>query len=348
MIKYLGSKRTMLPLLDTLFKAAQATSGLDLFTGTTRVGQLMKRAGIFTTVVDTATYSEVFGKTYISLDSSEVMLSELAEAINELNALPGIRGYVTEQFCEAARFFQPKNGMRIDAIREHIESHFSGSWLYDPLLSSLISAADKVDSTTGVQMAYLKNWSRRSHADLKLLMPVLLPGAGLTLRADATEAVSAIAAVELAYLDPPYNQHRYFGNYHVWESLVRWDKPETYGIANKRVDVRAEENKSVFNSKLTGPEALNKVVAALEAETVLLSYNDEAWISKAELIDICKQKGEVALIEVDSKRYIGSQIGIYNKAGELVGNPGKKRNTEYLLIAGDSVRIKRMLAAASE
>lgn len=347
MIKYLGSKRTMLPLLNTLIGASGAASGLDLFTGTTRVGQLMKQAGMFTTVVDTATYSEVFGKTYITLDSRSVNQSELIDALDALNRLPGTDGYVTQKFCLEARYFQPKNGMRIDAIRSAIESAYRGSWLYEPLLSSLISAADKVDSTTGVQMAYLKTWSRRSHAELTLKLPELLVGEGRTIRTDATEALSQLHPVDLAYLDPPYNQHRYFGNYHVWESLVRWDHPDTYGVANKRLDVRAPENKSVFNSKLTGPEALNKLVANLEAETLMLSYNDEAWITKAELIDICRQRGEVALIEVDSKRYIGSQIGIYNKAGELVGSPGKKRNTEYLLIAGDSMRLKKMLDATS-
>ncbi len=347
MIKYLGSKRTMLPLLDALFRASDSRTALDLFTGTTRVGQLMKRAGMFTTVVDTATYSEVFGKTYISLDARIANRTELESAIAELSNLKGVHGYITQKFCIEARFFQQKNGMRIDAIRAAIETDYRGTWLYEPLLSSLISAADKVDSTTGVQMAYLKTWSRRSNADLALKVPELLAGEGSTIRSDAVEAVAGLHPVDLAYLDPPYNQHRYFGNYHVWESLVRWDQPDTYGIANKRLDVRAAENKSVFNSKLTGPEALNKLVASLNAETLMLSYNDEAWITKSELLEICRQKGEVALIEVDSKRYIGSQIGIYNKAGELVGSPGKKRNTEYLLVAGDSMRLKKMLDATS-
>ena len=51
------------------------------------------------------------------------------------------------------------------------------------------------------------------------------------------------------YLDPPYNQHRYFTNYHVWETLVRWDEPAHYGIACKRVDARDDSTRSVFNSK---------------------------------------------------------------------------------------------------
>ncbi len=51
------------------------------------------------------------------------------------------------------------------------------------------------------------------------------------------------------YLDPPYNQHRYFTNYHVWETLVRGDEPEHYGIACKRLDAREDSTRSVFNSK---------------------------------------------------------------------------------------------------
>jgi len=88
-------------------------------------------------------------------------------------------------------------------------------------LTSLMEAADRVDSTTGVQMAYLKRWARRSHNRLTLRMPELVDGEGEALRREAEDA--AEAECDVAYLDPPYNQHSYLGNYHVWETLVRWD-----------------------------------------------------------------------------------------------------------------------------
>ena len=56
------------------------------------------------------------------------------------------------------------------------------------------------------------------------------------------QTVDELDPVDLMYLDPPYNQHRYFTNYHVWETLVRWDEPEHYGIACKRVDARDDEH----------------------------------------------------------------------------------------------------------
>ena len=51
----------------------------------------------------------------------------------------------------------------------------------------------------------------------------------------------------MAYLDPPYNQHSFLRNYHIWETLVRWDEPEVYGVACKRIDCK--ERGSDYNSK---------------------------------------------------------------------------------------------------
>jgi adenine-specific DNA-methyltransferase len=286
------------------------------------------------TAVDTASYSEVLAKTFIELDASKANLTQLASEISRLNALPGIAGYFTQTFCSEARFFQPRNGERIDAVREAIEQNYRSTWMYYPMLASLLIAADKVDSTTGVQMAYLKTWSRRSAFELELKVPELLQGTGLAIRGDATEVVGSLDDVDIAYLDPPYNQHRYFGNYHIWETLVRWDSPNYYGVANKRIDTREASNRSEFNSKLTMPEALRKLISSLNTRVLVLSYNNESWLSRRELTDMCSRFEQVQILDFDSKRYVGSQIGGYNQTGELVGRPGAKRNLEHLVIAG--------------
>ncbi|MFM6939646.1 MAG: DNA adenine methylase [Rhodoluna sp.] len=345
MIKYLGSKRTLIPALTQLGKASGAKTALDLFTGTTRVAQAFKKLGMTVTASDVATYSECFGKTWIELDANSVNQSELLTAIEELNQVPGKAGYFTEKFCQEARFFQPKNGEKVDAMRDRIESDYRDSWLYYPLLTSLILAADRVDSTTGVQMAFLKGWASRSANNLELRDPELLQGAGYSIRGDALEIAENLPTVDLAYLDPPYNQHRYFGNYHVWETLVRWDKPETYGIANKRLDTRTAEMKSPFNSKKTMAKALTKLVGDLNCDTMVLSYNNESWLSRADLMDLAATRGHVEILDFDFKRYVGSQIGVFNKAGERVGVPGAKRNIEHVVIAGEKSTVKRMIRA---
>jgi adenine-specific DNA-methyltransferase len=209
-------------------------------------------------------------------------------------------------------------------------------------------AADKVDSTTGVQMAYLKTWSRRSFLDIELQVPELLTGSGRSIRGDAIVQASNLGSFDLAYLDPPYNQHRYFGNYHIWETLVRWDAPKYYGIANKRIDTRSKENKSDFNSKLTLPASLATLISKLDVKTLVLSYNNESWLSRKELTDMCSKFETVESLDFDSKRYVGSQIGGYNQSGRLVGKPGAHRNLEHIVIAGQRQIVSTMVEALSQ
>ena len=134
MIKYIGSKRRLVPVLGELLAAAGAETALDLFTGTTRVAQEFKRRGLLTTSVDTARYSEIFAKCYIEIDAREVDQKALRDALDHLSSLPGTPGYFTETFCVASRYFQPFNGERVDAIRDVLESDYKGSDLYPILL----------------------------------------------------------------------------------------------------------------------------------------------------------------------------------------------------------------------
>lgn len=349
MIKYLGSKRALVPVLGRLARAAEATTALDLFTGTTRVAQEFCRQGTYVTAVDTAAYAEVFARTYVELDEATVDLAAVQEAVDELNALPGSDGYVTETFCHRSRYFQPHNGRRIDAIREAIERQWAGTWLWPVLLTSLVEAADAVDSTVGLQMAYLKKWSPRSHHDLRLAVPTFTPGTGRALRADAQRAVAELPTVDLAYLDPPYNQHRYYTNYHVWETLVRWDAPETYGIACKRIDCRDQDTKSAFNGRRTMPAALASVVESVRAEVVAVSISDESFVSRDEVEEMCRARGGlVRVLAYDSRRYIGAVIGVYNDKGRKVGRPGARSTTEYIVLSGDPERVEAMVAAVQD
>jgi len=143
---------------------------------------------------------------------------------------------------------------------------------------------------------------------------------------------------DVAYLDPPYNQHSYLGNYHVWESLVRWDKPEVYGVACKRVDVKAR--RSVFNSRPRCAAALRELLGSIRARTIVLSFNDEGYLDRADietmLGELWNQTAHVATIPNDFRRYVGARIGIYSPRGEKVGSVGRLTNTEFIYIAARS------------
>jgi adenine-specific DNA-methyltransferase len=347
-IKYLGSKRVLVPLLGDLAERVGARTAVDLFTGTTRVAQELKRRGLVVTATDVATYSQVLSDCYIATDAAVVDLQELDNELKRLDALPGEPGYFTRTFCEEARFFQPRNGARVDAIRNALERDHRGSPLFPILLTSLMLAADRVDSTTGLQMAYLKEWAPRAHQNLELRRPDLLPGPGATVAGDATETVDLLPPVDLMYLDPPYNQHRYFTNYHIWETLVRWDEPAAYGIARKRIDSRDDATKSVFNNKRAMPSALADLIGRAKADIVVVSYNDESWVTPEQLTGMLRDADheDVQVLAFDSKRYVGAQIGIFNPAGEKVGQVSRLRNTEYLFVAGPREKVDAAVSAA--
>lgn len=341
MIKYIGSKRLLVPsILDIVKQLDGVRSVLDLFSGTSRVGHALKGLGYEVTANDHTTYAYKLAQCYVAADRSSV-LAPAEKLLAELAALPGRPGYFTETFCQRSRYLQPHNGERVDAMRERIAALSLEPLLEAVLLVALMEAADRVDSTCGLQMAYLKQWSARSSKPLELRMPNVLPGAGHALQVEAREAVGA-RGYDLIYLDPPYNQHRYLGNYHVWESLVRWDKPAVYGTAMKRLDCK--EYKSDFNSKPRMKAALTELVQRADAKYLLVSFNNEGYLTGEELAEMLRPRGELARLELDYKRYVGAQIGIHNPRGEKVGSVSHLRNRETLFLVGPHAK-RRALAA---
>jgi adenine-specific DNA-methyltransferase len=338
-IKYLGSKRTLVPVI---LDAVRAESGpgatvLDLFSGTSRVGHALKRAGYRVLSNDHNDYAATLARCYVQADAEDVA-EDATRLVAEFNALARradlVPGYFTETFCVKSRYVQPRNGARIDAVRGAIAAKSLPPDLEAVMLTSLMEAADRVDSTTGLQMAYLKEWSPRSSNDLELRVPDVLPRppAGRC-EAHSLDAFDAAAALEadIAYVDPPYNQHSYLGNYHVWESLVRWDKPPVYGVACKRADVR--ERRSVFNSRPKFAAALRRLLGAIRARTLILSFSDEGYMTRREMETMLAEgSARVRVIENDFKRYVGAQIGIHNPRGEKVGRVSHLRNKEYVYI----------------
>jgi adenine-specific DNA-methyltransferase len=332
MIKYLGSKRTLLPLIvDTVDSLENVRSVVDLFSGTSRVGHALKNAGYRVLSNDHNAYAATLARCYVQADAS--MAEEAQPLLDQLQSLAPEPGYFTQHFCENSRFFKPENGARIDAMREAIASWSLSEELEAVLLTSLMEAADRVDSTTGVQMAYLKAWAKRAHNPIALRMPKLLPqasaGKGQAHQLEALQAAASLSA-DLVYLDPPYNQHKYVGNYHIWESLVLWDKPEVYGVACKRVDVR--DRKSPFNSKPRFRAHFEALIQAIDARYLVLSFSNEGFLGRDDMLEILSNRGEVQVIERDFKRYVGALIGIHNPAGERVGQVSHTRNKEFLFV----------------
>ena len=168
-----------------------------------------------------------------------------------------------------------------------------------------------------------------------LRIPELIGGPGRpAVRGDTENLVGGLGSFDLAYIDPPYNQHRYEANYHVWETIVEADEPQHYGVACKRADLpRAGGHQRVpqaGDARGTGPWWC----ASVDAELVVLSYNDEAWLTIDELVELCAPRCAVEVLEFPSTRYVGARIGIHNPKGERRRPVGRVRNVEYVLLAG--------------
>ena len=132
------------------------------------------------------------------------------------------------------------------------------------------------------------------------------------------------------YLDPPYNQHKYVGNYHIWESLVRWDQPEVYGKARKRIDCKTR--RSPFNSRPGIHAALEATLDAIDAPNLLVSFSNEGFLSPEALVALLEPRGHVRVVSRAYRRYVGAQIGVYSPKGVRVGEVSHLQNTELLFL----------------
>lgn len=336
-VKYLGSKKKLLPIIlqeaGELFPALDISSPpvvADLFSGTARVGYAFKEQGWKVIANDLSTFGYLNALAYLGTQPTN--LEEIHRHTEVMRSLPPEYGYFTETFCVRSRFFSMYNGQKIDACRSYLRK-IRGSLdpqVYAALVVTLIEAADRVDSTVGVQMAYLKKYAARALQPLDLrLWSHTLPGASVVTQSDAV-ALSGSVKADLVYLDPPYNSHSYFGNYHIWETLARGDEPEVYGVACKRVDTK--ESKSDFTSKAKCLTSLETVVKNVEAPYVMVSFNNEGFIGEGVMRSMLGKYGDVRVAEIPYQRYVGAKIGIHNPEGVAVGKVKSTENTEFLYI----------------
>ena len=354
-IKYAGSKLKLIPQILQLTKKVDATSILDGFSGTTRVAQAFAKCGYSVISNDIATWSEVLGTCYLLNNKPK---SEYQPLIDHLNGVQPIDGWFTEHYGGHAndgcavqadglkKPWQWHNTRKLDAIRQEIE-HLRLEKVDKAItLTSLMLALDRVDSTLGHFSAYLKDWSPRSYKELVLEVPKIFRSKGdhHVHREDIFDLVSQVS-VDLAYFDPPYGSNnekmppsrvRYAAYYHLWKSIILYDKPELFGKAKRRKDTSDQLSVSVFEEFRRNPkgrfiavEAIEKLIKITQARWIVLSYSSGGRATAEELNDVMHSNGKLlAVVEMNYKRNVMAGM----KWTDEWVNAAEKPNREFLFL----------------
>lgn len=346
-VKYAGSKLKIIPcIMEILAELGDVRTVLDGFSGSTRVAQAFAQRGYDTTANDVSAWSEVFATCYLRSEKPDRFYKEI---LDHLNGLMGYAGWFTENYGgeEGAvkRPFQIKNTRKLDAVRDEIDK-LNLSWEDKcVLLTSLMLALDKVDSTLGHFAAYLSGWSPRSYKDLKLELPKRFPHSGKNsvVRGDVFDTI-AKNEYDFVYFDPPYGSNnekmppsrvRYNSYYHFWTTVIQNDKPDIFGKANRREDSRDSVQGSVFeefrkdtDGHFIAMKALDDLIQNTRSRYILLSYSSGGRATKAELNNIIAGSGKLLkAIEIDYKKNVMSNMRWTN---EWINSDGKYH--EYLFL----------------
>ncbi|NNE97852.1 MAG: DNA methyltransferase [Pyrinomonadaceae bacterium] len=330
-IKYAGSKLKLLPhILDIAAKTDSKTI-LDGFAGTTRVSQAFAKSGYRVISNDSSIWSKIFGLCYLKNSES---VEHYESMIEHLNNLTPIKGWFTENYGgspdtrESSKVdglkkpFQTHNTQKLDAIRDEIADLDLGEVEESVLLTSLILALDKVDSTIGHHASYLNQWSARSYKQLKLEIPKIFQTdeSHEVSRGDIFDVIDKCEA-DLAYFDPPYGSNnekmppsrvRYSAYYHLWTSIILNDKPEVFGKAKRRTDSSDTKASSVFeefrrdeNGKFIAANALEILLAKTKAKHIILSYSSGGRATARDLFAILEGVGDIIeFVKIDYKRNV--------------------------------------------
>ena len=300
--------------------------------------------GAHVTAVDTARYSEVFAQCYIATDATAVDLDELGRRRRRpRTSLPGEPGLLHRDVLRAVAVLPAvqRRAHRRHPRRDRTRLRRVGR-CYPILLTSLIEAADRVDSTTGVQMAYVKQWAPRSYRPLELRVPSCSPAPGRAVRGDASRSrrrCRRSTSPTRPALQPAPLLHE----------LPRVGDAGGVGRARSTTASRASASTPATDDRracsTAGAHARRAPAGRRRGAApgcVVLSYNDESWVEPDELRDMCAVRGHVEVLAFDSRRYVGAQIGIHNPQRRAVGTVSHVRNREYVVIGGERDEVRRL------
>ena len=333
-ITYIGNKRSLLDFITKGIQIVQKRLNkekldiFDVFTGSGIVARHCKQFSCSLLVNDLERYAAVTGECYLS-NKREINIPVLEDIYNGLLAdmenHPLEEGIITKLYSpkndnnikkDERVFYTRRNAMYIDTMRNYIQSvplHYQKYFL-----APLIAKASIHANTSGVFKGFHKNketglgqfGGSNSDALFRIKGNIVLPFPIFSnfccnytvYNGDSNQIVKEAPEVDLAYLDPPYNQHPYGSNYFMLNLILENKYPENIsnvsGIPNNW-------NRSAYNKKQHAFSALSSLVENIKAKFVLISFNSEGFISLNEMKDLLKKTGKVKVLETPYNTFRG-------------------------------------------
>jgi adenine-specific DNA-methyltransferase len=336
LITCLGNKRALLPEIDAAVRKVQRRLGrtrlrlLDGFSGSGSVSRLFKRHASYLAVNDLEDYAAVAARCYLR-NRSTLDARALARVIEALNAevehahLP--RGFIEELYAPRNEshitasdrvFYTRANAQRLDAYRRLIAEVPAD--LQDLCLGPLLSEASIHANTAGVFKGFYKDRGTRigryggSHGDAleRIRGRIVLDVPPLSrfecdveiLQDDANAAVTRVRDLDLAYFDPPYNQHPYGSNYFMLNLLVHYERPERLSRVS---GIPIGWRRSHYNVRARSLALLTDLFEKTDARYLLVSFNDEGFVAPDRMRTMLAAMGTVEEVALRYNAFRGSR-----------------------------------------
>ena len=303
----------------------------DFFSGTGNVGKFFKEKDYQIVSSDLLFFSYILQKAYLEnnkypafekllsklkLKSSKLFADSYELVIEYLNNLKGVNGFIYQNYTpdnkQKRMYFISKNGKKIDAIRQQIENWKNQGLIteneYFILLATLIESVPFFANILGVFAAYKKDWDKRALKpfELKKIKIISSNQKHFAYNQNSMDLLNKFE-YDIIYLDPPYNQRQYAPNYHLLETIAKYDNPEIKGVSGMR---NYDNQKSDFCNRDKALFELERIVLSRNYKYLILSYNNEGIMPQSEIIKILKKAGKVKLIEYDYLRFKSNNNGL--------------------------------------
>lgn len=313
---------------------------VDFFAGSGVVSRLAKTLGFRVVANDWEPYTREINGAYVACNRPPAFdrldPSGVDAVFATLNRLDPIAGYVSGHLCPRdddavdpavdRLFFTRQNGGRIDAMRTQVQSWEDQGRINQSerayLLGALLYAASYVSNTSGVFKGFHRGWGGttgtalyRILSRIQLAPPVTHDNhrENLVLSADARDLAEhgrdLLGTYDIAYLDPPYNQHPYAANYHVLNTIALGDSPPVSPSITGRGDKSAirrdwrVDRRSAYNYRNEAGLALEGLIFGVSAGHILLSYSTDGLIPLETVLDLACRRGQVQALTRRYKRY---------------------------------------------